>query len=31
MNILKNSGIEWIGNIPSEWEINKIKNVAKAS
>lgn len=28
MNILKNSGIEWIGNIPSEWEINKIKNVA---
>ena len=28
MNILKNSGIEWIGNIPSEWGINKIKNVA---
>ena len=28
MNTLKNSGVQWIGNIPTEWEINKIKNVA---
>ena len=24
---MKNSGVEWIGNIPSEWKIRKIKNV----
>ena len=24
---MKNSGVEWIGDIPSEWEIRKIKNV----
>ena len=24
---MKNSGVEWIGDIPSEWKIRKIKNV----
>ena len=24
---MRNSGVEWIGDIPSEWEIRKIKNV----
>lgn len=26
MRVLKDSGIEWIGEIPSEWEIRKVKN-----
>lgn len=26
---MKNSGVEWIGEIPEHWEINKIKNVAE--
>lgn len=25
---MKNSGIEWIGDIPAEWKVNLIKNVA---
>lgn len=25
---MKNSGIEWIGMIPEEWELRKVKNVA---
>lgn len=25
---MKNSGIEWIGEIPAEWKVNLIKNVA---
>lgn len=27
MREMKNSGVEWIGDIPSEWKIRKIKNV----
>lgn len=27
MSNMKYSGIEWIGNIPEEWNVNKIKNV----
>ena len=23
---MKNSGVEWIGNIPSEWRIGRVKN-----
>ena len=26
---MKDSGIEWIGEIPREWEIRKIKNVSE--
>ncbi len=28
MSKMKYSGVEWIGDIPSEWNINKLKNVA---
>ena len=24
---MKNSGVEWIGDIPSEWEIVKVKSI----
>ena len=26
---MKNSGVEWIGNIPSEWKIRKIKYILR--
>lgn len=26
---MKNSGVEWIGDIPEEWEVTRFKNVAK--
>lgn len=29
MEKMKDSGIEWIGNIPKEWEIKKIKYITK--
>ncbi len=28
MSKMKYSGVEWIGNIPNEWKLNKLKNVA---
>ena len=29
MSKMKYSGVEWIGDIPNEWEINKLKNCTK--
>lgn len=28
MREMKNSGIEWIGEIPAEWDVRKLKNIA---
>lgn len=28
MREMKDSGVEWIGEIPKEWEVRKIKHVA---
>lgn len=24
---MKNSGVEWIGEIPEEWEVTQVKNI----
>ena len=26
---MKDSGIEWIGEIPEDWEVNKIKRITQ--
>ena len=26
---MKDSGVEWIGEIPEDWEINRLKNIFK--
>lgn len=29
MSEMKDSGIEWIGKIPNDWKVYKVKNVCK--
>ena len=29
MRVMKDSGVEWIGEIPKEWEVCRFKNVAQ--
>ena len=29
MREMKDSGVEWIGKIPKDWEIARIKNIKK--